>query len=65
MFCRYCDVKTLVVDVKEYSGRLYRKRRCPKCGSTFYTEEECCERTRYRLARNKYDKNRREDWTKW
>lgn len=63
MNCFYCeDVKVKVVDSKEYKGRIYRRRKCPKCGAEFFTEEKTCTKEEFNKARNAYDTKHKDSW---
>lgn len=39
MTCPVCGGKTRVVDVVSDPDCVYRKRKCPKCGYRFFTNE--------------------------
>lgn len=39
MICPNCREKSLTVDTRSDDGKTYRKHRCPKCGTSFYTIE--------------------------
>lgn len=45
MVCKYCGAKLGVTDtthIKE-TNDIYRSKKCPKCGSKFYTVEKMVE----------------------
>ncbi len=52
MTCKYCGGKTMVVDVTEYRGAVYRLRRCKECREPDYTQETSTDPGRVRQALN-------------
>jgi transcriptional regulator NrdR family protein len=59
MKCKFCKSKLYVNNTREYEGKLYRKRICPKCDGVYFTEEHECSRNLYLMATN-YDKKMRD-----
>ena len=39
MFCPKCGTKTKVIESREVEEEVFRNRKCPNCGYSFYTEE--------------------------
>lgn len=44
MTCLDCDGETKVVDTVPYDGVVFRRRKCVKCGLSFGTMEDVCDK---------------------
>lgn len=59
MKCKFCDGMARVINAV-YGETTYRKKRCDKCGYTYFTVETETSKNKFNLAMYEYNQKRKE-----